>query len=106
MRLTIASGGTYLRERIRALRGEIVDGEASVSSRRRRDWQVSGRACLACRRRRITPERNRDHAVPGQPIDHPSVLDGRNYCCTSGKHMKGIAESVCVIGSGETAASS
>ena len=43
--------------------------------------------------------------VPGQPRDHPSVLDGRSYWLQQRMHKKGIAENVCVIGSGETAAS-
>jgi mycobactin lysine-N-oxygenase len=43
--------------------------------------------------------------VPGQPQDHPRVLDGRNYWLHQRTHKKGIAENVCVIGSGETAAS-
>jgi mycobactin lysine-N-oxygenase len=43
--------------------------------------------------------------VAGQPQDHPRVLDGRNYWLPERMHKKGIAESVCVIGSGETAAS-
>jgi mycobactin lysine-N-oxygenase len=43
--------------------------------------------------------------VPGQPGDHPSVLDGRSYWLQPRMHRKGIAENVCVIGSGETAAS-
>ena len=43
--------------------------------------------------------------VPGQPPDHPRVLDGRNYWLHQRMLKKGIAENVCVIGSGETAAS-
>jgi mycobactin lysine-N-oxygenase len=43
--------------------------------------------------------------VPGQPQDHPRVLDGQNYWLHERMPKKGIAQSVCVIGSGETAAS-
>jgi mycobactin lysine-N-oxygenase len=43
--------------------------------------------------------------VAGQPHDHPRVLDGRNYWLHERMLKKGIAQSVCVIGSGETAAS-
>jgi mycobactin lysine-N-oxygenase len=43
--------------------------------------------------------------VPGQPQDHPRVLDGQNYWLHERMLKKGIAQSVCVIGSGETAAS-
>ena len=43
--------------------------------------------------------------VPGQPRDHPRVLDGRSYWLDHRISKKGIAQNVCVIGSGETAAS-
>jgi len=43
--------------------------------------------------------------VAGQPDDHPRVLDGRNYWLHHHSLHKRIAQSVCVIGSGETAAS-
>src|SRR5262249_45423423 len=43
--------------------------------------------------------------VPGQPQEHPRVVDGRNYWMHGWMSKKGIAQSVCVIGSGETAAS-
>ena len=43
--------------------------------------------------------------VPGQSHDHPRVLDGRSYWLHGRMPKKGIAENVCVIGSGETAAS-
>jgi mycobactin lysine-N-oxygenase len=43
--------------------------------------------------------------VAGQPDEHPRVLDGRSYWLA--EHVMGghVARSVCVIGSGETAAS-
>jgi mycobactin lysine-N-oxygenase len=43
--------------------------------------------------------------VPGQPSDHPRVLDGRTYWLAAHKMPRERALSVCVIGSGETAAS-
>jgi mycobactin lysine-N-oxygenase len=43
--------------------------------------------------------------VPGQPREHPRVLDGRSYWLRERTLTKHLAESVCVIGSGETAAS-
>ena len=43
--------------------------------------------------------------VPGQPRDHPRVLDGRTYWLAAQKMRHERALSVCVIGSGETAAS-
>ena len=41
--------------------------------------------------------------VPGQPQDHPRVLDGQNYWLHERRLKKAIAQSVCVIGSGEVA---
>lgn len=43
--------------------------------------------------------------VAGQPQGHPRVLDGRSYWQQLRALKKQIAQSVCVIGSGETAAS-
>jgi mycobactin lysine-N-oxygenase len=43
--------------------------------------------------------------VPGQPRDHPRVLDGRTYWLAAQQMRHERALSVCVIGSGETAAS-
>ena len=43
--------------------------------------------------------------VPGQPHDHPRVLDGRTYWLAAHELNHKRALNVCVIGSGETAAS-
>jgi mycobactin lysine-N-oxygenase len=43
--------------------------------------------------------------VPGQPRDHPRVLDGRTYWLAAHELDRERALNVCVIGSGETAAS-
>jgi mycobactin lysine-N-oxygenase len=43
--------------------------------------------------------------VPGQPRDHPRILDGRTYWLAAHKLRQERAQNVCVIGSGETAAS-
>jgi mycobactin lysine-N-oxygenase len=43
--------------------------------------------------------------VPGQPRDHPRVLDGRTYWLAAHELHRERALNVCVIGSGETAAS-
>jgi len=43
--------------------------------------------------------------VPGQPADHPRVLDGRTYWLAAHELPRERALNVCVIGSGETAAS-
>jgi len=43
--------------------------------------------------------------VNGQPGHHPRVLDGRSYWLAGPAHGHRVARNVCVIGSGETAAS-
>src|SRR6476619_5081174 len=43
--------------------------------------------------------------VPGQPQRHPRVFDGRSYWFHEKIIKRQLAENVCVIGSGETAAS-
>ena len=43
--------------------------------------------------------------VPGQPEQHPRVLDGRTFWLRPRMAAPGVAQSVCVIGGGETAAS-
>jgi mycobactin lysine-N-oxygenase len=43
--------------------------------------------------------------VPGQPRDHPRVLDGRTYWLAAHELHHERALNVCVVGSGETAAS-
>lgn len=43
--------------------------------------------------------------VAGQPRQHPRVLDGRSYWLAERAVSKQLAQNVCVIGSGETAAS-
>jgi mycobactin lysine-N-oxygenase len=44
-------------------------------------------------------------SVPGQPPQHPRVFDGRSYWLHEREAHKQVAQNVCVIGSGETAAS-
>jgi mycobactin lysine-N-oxygenase len=43
--------------------------------------------------------------VPGQPRQHPRVFDGRSYWLHEPEISQHVAQNVCVIGSGETAAS-
>ena len=43
--------------------------------------------------------------VPGQPLTHPRVTDGRGYWQHEPRPGPHLAQSICVIGSGETAAS-
>jgi len=44
-------------------------------------------------------------SVPGQPEEHPRVFDGRSYWLAERAFPTEVAQTVCVIGTGETAAS-
>ena len=44
-------------------------------------------------------------SVPGQPRQHPRVFDGRSYWLAERAFQTEVAQTVCVIGTGETAAS-
>ena len=97
----------YLRDVAGRCEAEIVAGEVvGLEIGDDGDWQVSIEPGLALSADGVVITGSGPPiTVPGQPLDHPRVLDGRNYWLHERKHMKGIAESVCVIGSGETAAS-
>jgi cation diffusion facilitator CzcD-associated flavoprotein CzcO len=43
--------------------------------------------------------------IAGQPRDHPRVLDGRSYWLRESGLARQVAQNICVIGSGESAAS-
>ena len=107
LRPTHREWSAYLREVAGRCEAEIVAGEVvGLEIGDDGDWQVSIEPGLALSADGIVVTGSGPPiTVPGQPLDHPRVLDGRNYWLHERKHMKGIAESVCVIGSGETAAS-
>jgi mycobactin lysine-N-oxygenase len=107
MRPTHRQWGAYLREVAGAAGAEIVCGvvtglEVAGSGR----WEVTleagdaiaaGGVVLTGAGPAIT--------VPGQPRDHPRVLDGRTYWLAARGLHRERALNVCVVGSGETAAS-
>jgi mycobactin lysine-N-oxygenase len=96
----------YLREVAERAEAEVVDGEIG-------GLEVEGE------RWRLKVEQGEDLwadgvvftgagpaiEVAGQPPEHPRVLDGRTYWLHERESRKQVAQSVCVIGSGETAAS-
>ena len=107
MRPTHRQWSLYLREVAEAAEAEVVRGvvtglEAGDDSR----WEVRLAAGdgIAADGVVITGA-GPAVTVPGQPHDHPRVLDGRTYWLAApGLHHE-HAQSLCVIGSGETAAS-
>ena len=107
MRPTHRQWSVYLREVAEAAEAEIVSGV------------VTGLEVAGGDRWEVTLEAGETFAadgvvmtgagpaitVPGQPRDHPRVLDGRTYWLAAHELKRERALNVCVVGSGETAAS-
>ena len=107
MRPTHRQWSVYLREVADAAEAEIVRGavtglEVAAGGR----WQIRLAAGyeIAADGLVITGA-GPVITVPGQPRDHPRVLDGRTYWLAAHKLARERAVNVCVVGSGETAAS-
>jgi mycobactin lysine-N-oxygenase len=98
---------TYLREVAEAAKAEIVCGVVTgleVAGGDRWEVTLEAGAAMAADGVVITGA-GPVVTVPGQPRDHPRVLDGRTYWLAAHELKRERAQSVCVIGSGETAAS-
>src|SRR5438270_2981273 len=108
LRPTHRQWSAYLREvaeraEAEIVRGEVVGLEVDVDAG---DWRLTvepGEAVTADGV--VITGSGPPIAVAGQPREHPRVLDGRSYWLRANAFEKRVAESVCVIGSGETAAS-
>jgi mycobactin lysine-N-oxygenase len=97
----------YLREVAEAAQAEIVRGVVTgleISDADRWDVRLEAGEAIAADGVVITGA-GPPVTVPGQPRDHPRVLDGRTYWLAAHELRGGHALNVCVIGSGETAAS-
>jgi mycobactin lysine-N-oxygenase len=107
MRPTHRQWSAYLREVAEAAEAEIICGAVTSLEVAGGDrWEVTLAAgdAIAADGVVITGA-GPAITVPGQPRDHPRVLDGRTYWLAAHKMPPERALSVCVIGSGETAAS-
>jgi len=107
MRPTHRQWSAYLREVAEVAEAEVVSGAVTgleVASGDR--WEVTLEAgdAIAADGVVITGS-GPTITVPGQPRDNPRVLDGRTYWLAAHKMHREHTLSVCVIGSGETAAS-
>ena len=107
MRPTHRQWSMYLREVAESAEAEIVSGvvaglEVAGGDR----WEVTLEAgdAMAADGVVITGA-GPAITVPGQPRDHPQVLDGRTYWLAARQLNHERAQNVCVVGSGETAAS-
>jgi mycobactin lysine-N-oxygenase len=96
----------YLREVAEKAEAEVVAGEATGLDVDGERWGLTLEAGEAISADGVVltgagpPVR-----VAGQPQRHPRVSDGRNYWLHERALGEHVAQSVCVIGSGETAAS-
>src|SRR5689334_7546607 len=107
MRPTHRQWSAYLREVAEAAQAEIVRGVVTGLEITDGDgWEVRLEAgdAIAVDGVVITGA-GPPITVPGQPRDHSRVLDGRTYWLTAHELQREHALNVCVIGSGETAAS-
>jgi mycobactin lysine-N-oxygenase len=107
MRPTHRQWSTYLREVAEAAEAEIVCGvvtglEVADGDR----WEVTlGAGDVIAADGVVITGAGSTVTVPGQPRDHPRVLDGRTYWLAVHGRERERAQNICVIGSGETAAS-
>jgi mycobactin lysine-N-oxygenase len=107
MRPTHRQWSSYLREVAELAEAEIVRGvvtglELSGGGR----WEVTLEAGEAVAADGVViTGAGPAITVPDQPRDHPRVLDGRTYWLAAHELTRERAVNVCVVGSGETAAS-
>jgi mycobactin lysine-N-oxygenase len=107
MRPTHRAWSAYLREVADAAKAEIVSGVVTgleVTGGDRWEVRLAAGDEIAADGLVITGA-GPAITVPGQPHDHPRVLDGRTYWLAAHELNHQRAQNVCVIGSGETAAS-
>jgi mycobactin lysine-N-oxygenase len=106
MRPTHRQWSLYLREVAAKAEAEIVAAEVVGAETDGGRWRLAlGRGEAIWADGVVFTGAGPPVGVPGQPRQHPRVLDGRNYWVHGGELTERIAQSVCVIGSGETAAS-
>ena len=96
----------YLREVADKARAEVVAGEVTAVEADGDQWRLTLQAGPEIRADGVVfTGAGPPIGVAGQPQDHPRVLDGRSYWLRRQAPGPKMAQSICVIGSGETAAS-
>jgi mycobactin lysine-N-oxygenase len=106
LRPTHRRWSAYLREVAERAEVELVAGEVVGLEVADGQWQLaiqSGEAIAADGV--VYTGAGAPIMVPGQPQQHPRVFDGRSYWFQERIMKRQLAENVCVIGNGETAAS-
>src|SRR5262249_20855627 len=106
LRPTHRQWSAYLREVAGKCGAEIVAGEVVELDVDGEQWRLTGEPGEAISADGVVfTGTGPPIEVAGQPRQHPRVLDGRNYWLNERALGTKVAQSVCVIGSGETAAS-
>ena len=106
LRPTHRQWSLYLREVAERAEAEIVAGEVVGLEADDDHWRLELASGEAIRADGVVlTGAGPPITVAGQPREHPRVLDGRSYWLAERALWKRMAQSVCVIGSGETAAS-
>ncbi|HTT51112.1 MAG TPA: lysine 6-monooxygenase [Streptosporangiaceae bacterium] len=97
---------SYLRDVADRAGAEIVPAEVAGVEAEGQRWRLEVRPGEAIRADGVVfTGAGPPVTVPGQPEQHPRVLDGRTFWLRPRVTAPGIAQSVCVIGGGEAAAS-
>jgi mycobactin lysine-N-oxygenase len=106
LRPTHRRWSAYLREVAERAKAELVVGEVVGLEVEDEQWRLTvepGEAISADGV--VYTGAGSPIIVPGQPQHHPRVFDGRSYWLHERVIKKQLAQNVCVIGNGETAAS-
>jgi mycobactin lysine-N-oxygenase len=106
LRPTHRQWSSYMREVAEAAEAEIIAGEVVSVEAVGERWRLTlDRAEAIWADGIVFTGAGPPISVPGQPQQHPRVFDGRSYWLAERAFQTEVAQSVCVIGSGETAAS-
>jgi mycobactin lysine-N-oxygenase len=106
LRPTHRQWSAYLRDVADRAAAEIISGEVTGLEAAGARWQLTlGRGEQVPADGVVLTGAGPPIRVPGQPREHPRVFDGRSYWLAERFAHEQVARSVCVVGSGETAAS-
>jgi mycobactin lysine-N-oxygenase len=106
LRPTHRQWSAYLRDVAARAAAEIVSGEVTGLEADGAQWQLTlGRDKSLLADGVVLTGAGTPVRVPGQPREHPRVFDGRSYWLAERLVAGQVARNVCVVGSGETAAS-
>jgi mycobactin lysine-N-oxygenase len=106
LRPTHRQWSVYLRDVADKARAETIAGEVTGLEADGGQWRLAlGRDREISADGVVLTGAGPPITVPGQPRQHPRVLDGRSFWLARPALPAGMAQNMCVIGGGETAAS-